>query len=57
MGSCAIHAMSLPSHGWVINGQQPSKLVWLLKEPMLPPIHWCARLERRKAMANLELRD
>ncbi len=44
---------SFPS--WLINGQQPSKLAWLLKERMLPPIYWRAMLKGREWMAKPEL--
>ena len=46
---------SFPS--WMINGQKPSKLAWLLKERMLPPIYWRAMLKGREWMAKPELVD
>ncbi|RLA54745.1 MAG: TIGR01244 family phosphatase [Gammaproteobacteria bacterium] len=37
---------------WVINGQQPSRLAWILKEKILPPIYWKAMLKGKEWMAN-----
>ncbi|MDR0779215.1 MAG: TIGR01244 family phosphatase, partial [Pseudomonadales bacterium] len=36
---------------WLIDGQRPSKLAWLLKERMLPPIYWDAMLKGREWLA------
>lgn len=43
---------SFPS--WMINGQKPSRLAWLLKEKILPPIYWKAMLQGREWMAKPE---
>ncbi|MGE0419792.1 MAG: TIGR01244 family sulfur transferase [Acetobacteraceae bacterium] len=46
----------LPSFpGWLINGQQPSRLAWLLKERMLPWMYWKAMLRGREWLAKPEL--
>ncbi len=37
---------SLPS--WIIDGQNPSRLAWLLKERILPPMYWQAMLKGRE---------
>lgn len=37
---------SFPS--WVINGRRPSRLAWLLKEKILPPVYWKAMLKGRE---------
>lgn len=43
----------LPSFpGWMIDGTQPSKLAWMLKEQILPPIYWKAMLRGREWMAK-----
>jgi sulfide:quinone oxidoreductase len=44
---------SFPS--WLIDGTRPSKLAWLLKEQMLPPLYWRAMLKGREWMATPEL--
>lgn len=41
---------SFPS--WFINGKQPSRLAWLLKEKLLPPIYWLGMLKGREWMAK-----
>jgi len=46
-------APSFPS--WLINGQKPSRLAWLLKERVLPPLYWRAMLKGREWMAQPEL--
>ncbi len=38
----------------LIDGTQPSRLAWLLKEKMLPPIYWKAMLRGREWMARPE---
>jgi sulfide:quinone oxidoreductase len=39
----------LPSFpGWLIDGTRPSRLAWLLKEKILPPIYWKAMLKGRE---------
>ena len=46
----------LPSFpGWMINGQKPSRLAWLLKEKILPPIYWRAMLKGKEWMAKPEI--
>ncbi len=43
----------LPSFpNWLIDGTQPSRLAWLLKERILPPIYWQAMLRGREWMAK-----
>ncbi len=37
---------------WIINGEKPSQLAWLLKEKILPPIYWKAMLRGREWMAK-----
>ena len=44
---------SFPS--WLINGVEPSRLAWLLKERILPPIYWHAMLKGFEPMAKPEL--
>jgi sulfide:quinone oxidoreductase len=44
---------SFPS--WLIDGQKPSRLAWLLKERMLPWIYWKAMLRGREWLAKPEL--
>jgi sulfide:quinone oxidoreductase len=44
---------SFPS--WLIDGTQPSRLAWLLKERLLPPIYWQAMLRGKEWMAKPEL--
>ncbi|MEO1250157.1 MAG: NAD(FAD)-dependent dehydrogenase, partial [Pseudomonadota bacterium] len=45
----------LPSFpGWLIDGQKPSRLAWLLKERALPPIYWKAMLRGREWLAKPE---
>lgn len=39
---------------WFINGQKPSRLAWILKERILPPIYWWAMLKGREWMAKPE---
>ena len=39
---------------WVINGQKPSRLAWVLKEKILPPIYWKAMLKGKEWMVNPE---
>lgn len=42
---------------WLINGQKPSRLAWLLKEKILPPVYWKAMLRGREWMAHPEITD
>jgi sulfide:quinone oxidoreductase len=45
----------LPSFpGWLINGKRPSRLAWLLKEKILPPVYWQAMLRGKEWMAKPE---
>ncbi len=37
---------------WVINGQRPSRLAWVLKEKILPPVYWKAMLRGKEWMVN-----
>jgi sulfide:quinone oxidoreductase len=39
---------------WLIDGQKPSSLAWLLKERLLPPVYWRAMLRGREWMAKPE---
>lgn len=41
---------SFPS--WLLDGTRPSRLSWLLKERMLPPIYWQAMLKGREWLAR-----
>jgi sulfide:quinone oxidoreductase len=43
----------LPSFpAWLIDGTKPSRLAWLLKEQILPPVYWKAMLRGREWMAR-----
>lgn len=48
-------APSFPS--WLIDGTRPSRLAWLLKERILPPLYWKGMLKGREWMAKPELAD
>ncbi|TXS94002.1 TIGR01244 family phosphatase [Parahaliea maris] len=37
---------------WLINGTEPSRMAWYLKEWMLPPIYWRAMLRGREWLAK-----
>ncbi len=37
---------------WLIDGQKPSRLAWLLKEKILPPVYWKAMLQGREWLAR-----
>ena len=37
---------------WVINGQKPSRLAWILKEKILPPVYWQAMLKGKEWMVE-----
>lgn len=39
---------------WLINGKRPSRLAWVLKEKILPPVYWKAMLKGREWMARPE---
>ncbi|NQV99310.1 MAG: TIGR01244 family phosphatase [Rhodospirillales bacterium] len=45
----------LPSFpNWLINGTEPSRVAWLLKEKVLPPVYWKAMLRGREWLATPE---
>lgn len=46
-------APSLPT--WLIDGTQPSRLAWYLKERVLPPLYWEAMLKGREWLAEPEM--
>ncbi|MFM0631946.1 bifunctional protein tyrosine phosphatase family protein/NAD(P)/FAD-dependent oxidoreductase [Paraburkholderia xenovorans] len=46
-------APTLPT--WLIDGKRPSRLAWLLKERILPPLYWQGMLKGREWMAQPEL--
>ncbi|MDQ2988613.1 MAG: bifunctional protein tyrosine phosphatase family protein/NAD(P)/FAD-dependent oxidoreductase [Pseudomonadota bacterium] len=48
-------APSFPA--WLIDGTRPSRLAWLLKERVLPPLYWKGMLKGRERMARPELAD
>lgn len=48
-------APSFPS--WLIDGRRPSRLAWLLKERILPPLYWRAMLKGREWLAAPALAD
>ena len=37
---------------WLINGQKPSRLAWILKEKVLPPVYWQAMLKGKEWMVE-----
>ena len=37
---------------WLIDGQKPSRLAWILKERILPPVYWQGMLRGREWMAE-----
>ena len=37
---------------WLIDSQRPSRLAWILKERILPPIYWWAMLKGREWLAK-----
>jgi sulfide:quinone oxidoreductase len=39
---------------WMLDGTRPSRLAWLLKERLLPPVYWRAMLRGREWMAKPE---
>lgn len=45
---------SMPSS--IINGNRPSRLVWLLKERIIPPIYWEGMLKGREWLAKPKLK-
>lgn len=40
---------------WLLNGQQPSRLAWALKERLLPPIYWKAMLKGHEWLAQPQM--
>jgi sulfide:quinone oxidoreductase len=40
---------------WLLDGRKPSRLAWLLKERILPPLYWQGMLKGREWMAQPEL--
>lgn len=46
---------SFPS--WMLDGTQPSRLAWWLKERVLPPLYWQGMLKGREWLAEPELQD
>ncbi|WP_210644445.1 MULTISPECIES: bifunctional protein tyrosine phosphatase family protein/NAD(P)/FAD-dependent oxidoreductase [unclassified Pseudomonas] len=48
-------APSFPS--WLIDGTRPSRLAWLLKERILPPLYWRGMLKGHEWLAKPELAD
>lgn len=48
-------APSFPS--WMFKGTRPSRLAWLLKEKILPPLYWKGMLRGREWLARPELTD
>ena len=41
--------------GWLVNGTRPSRLAWLLKEKILPPLYWKGMLKGREWLARPEM--
>ncbi len=39
---------------WLINGEKPSRLAWILKEKVLPPVYWKAMLKGKEWMVDPE---
>lgn len=37
---------------WLVDGQKPSRVAWLLKERILPPVYWGAMLKGREWLAK-----
>lgn len=46
---------SMPS--WIINGKKPSRIAWLLKERLLPPLYWQAMLRGKEWLARPNISD
>ncbi|MDQ9169654.1 TIGR01244 family sulfur transferase [Oxalobacteraceae bacterium R-40] len=42
---------------WLLDGTRPSRLAWLLKERILPPLYWEGMLKGREWMVKPELTD
>ena len=37
---------------WLVDGTKPSRLAWMLKERILPPVYWKAMLRGREWLAR-----
>lgn len=48
-------APSLPK--WLVDGTRPSRIAWLLKERILPPLYWEGMLKGREWLAQPEMSD
>ncbi|MGJ8687365.1 MAG: NAD(P)/FAD-dependent oxidoreductase, partial [Spongiibacteraceae bacterium] len=46
---------SMPS--WIINGKKPSRIAWLLKERLLPPLYWKGMLRGKEWLARPSISD
>lgn len=44
---------SLPT--WIINGKRPSRLAWMMKEKILPPLYWRGMLRGKEWLAKPEI--
>jgi sulfide:quinone oxidoreductase len=42
---------------WLIDGKRPSRLAWLLKARILPPVYWHGMLKGREWLVQPELVD
>ncbi|MFX1738608.1 TIGR01244 family sulfur transferase [Paraburkholderia sp. A1RI_3L] len=42
---------------WLIDGTQPSRLAWLLKDRILPPLYWRGMLKGHEWLAHPQLAD
>ena len=42
---------------WLLDGTQPTRLAWLLKEKLLPPIYWEAMLKGHEWLAKPKLKQ
>lgn len=42
---------------WLINGTQPSRLSWILKEWILPPVYWRGMLKGKEWLVKLKPQD
>lgn len=42
---------------WLVDGTRPSRLAWLLKERILPPLYWEGMLKGREWLAQPEMSD
>ncbi|ASW01608.1 bifunctional protein tyrosine phosphatase family protein/NAD(P)/FAD-dependent oxidoreductase [Paraburkholderia aromaticivorans] len=43
--------------GWLIDGKHPSRLAWLLKERILPPLYWRGMLRGKEWLARPRLAE